>query len=828
MRNVEPRARRAWLLWTVALALLGAYLSARELWSGTAKRSSSEVQAARTAIDRRGTANRDAAMRGSATPHDLGRDRLTPVVQARGLALEVVVLAAPARSPVSGALVELGGSVQRGTETDEGGSARFASLLPGSYRIQVTADGFAPRYAVVSLSARESEQRREVILEQGGFASGTVSDPDSRPIASARVIAVPVDDALARLNGYASVLSDERGAWSFAALGPGRYRFEALHDLFAPGTSAVLQVAAARPLRGVQLQLQRGAAIAGRVVDSRGLGVEDAKVRVALAAGSSAFSRAHACDSAGRFRIEGLPRAVLHVTATTPDASSPVTTADLTRTRDALQLTLLVTSDESIEGHVYASDGSRIAGAFVAALPESDKRELEAAVAGLSGLASATSDAAGAFRLTRLKPGQYRLRASRTATHLSGEFWSTPGTPALAGDKAVRLTVDDAGAIAGSVTTDDGTAPPEYAVALSSAAPQRFDAPQFRVGDVPPGTQRVTLSAPGFVSATLRDVKVDAGRTTELGAIVLKRGATIRGKVLTAQAEPVAGARVIASPLLVAQGERVEPWSLDTFAAPQMTQSGADGSYELRGIDEASLVVAADEARHGRSKPVSIVRPAASITVDLTLLAGERLTGSVLRDGIPVPQALVVATPRDTPRARYSGSTGVDGTYALAGIPPGSYVVSAVQRTGSYTSASVAAQVELPSNARQNLEFRTGSVALTVRALRNGTPQNAQIYLSSGGVSALTAGELERALNERGEGVTYIGTALESAPCQLSGVLAGQYTLCGIFLPPTAASGDARASAGKPVEAMPAVCTPVAVGAAPQQQIELRQVQVEG
>jgi hypothetical protein len=134
----------------------------------------------------------------------------------------------------------------------------------------------------------------------------------------------------------------------------------------------------------------------------------------------------------------------------------------------------------------------------------------------------ARTDDAGAFRLSGLSPGAYWLRASR-GTAGPEERGAGEEVKVQAGDDQVRLVIASAGAVKGRVAFADGAAPEQLTVAVGLA---QHEAPkgELLLEGLAPQTYQLVLRAPSAVPRII-EVKVEAGRTAELGTVVVERRA---------------------------------------------------------------------------------------------------------------------------------------------------------------------------------------------------------------------------------------------------------------------------------------------------------------
>ena len=166
-----------------------------------------------------------------------------------------------------------------------------------------------------TLSAGEEKSGVVVRLGIGGTIEGRVTDPDGKPVDGARIV------VKAGRWARRSVFTRADGRYDFEAVPPGTYELQTLPPgLFENGRSplsgskhAPVKVTESKYTR-VDIELQRGPVITGRVVDPDGRPVEGAvlKARAQMPGINETLiktlphERLAESDAAGQFRIEGL------------------------------------------------------------------------------------------------------------------------------------------------------------------------------------------------------------------------------------------------------------------------------------------------------------------------------------------------------------------------------------------------------------------------------------------------------------------------------------------------------------------------------------------
>lgn len=276
------------------------------------------------------------------------------------LRLEGQVIDADDR-PVGNAVVALSSNPRRLARTEADGSFVFDRLVGRAYTVAaVTADAVAGPITV-RLTAR-SEPVILRLTAAGRLEVTVVAQEDRRPIAGASV-------DLRDVAGVGGVTGAD-GKTMLRPLGPGRHLVEASADGFAPAAAGVATSGRAGAVQKQTIELRRGAAVSGKVVDPAGKPVAGARVRsVAVARvfqlgwlrGAGALT-----DADGRWALPALPAGTFRFAATHenhgPGTSEPVTLDGKTARTE-----ILVTMEPGahIAGQVVLPDGSPVASAAV-------------------------------------------------------------------------------------------------------------------------------------------------------------------------------------------------------------------------------------------------------------------------------------------------------------------------------------------------------------------------------------------------------------------------------------------------------------------------------
>ncbi len=363
----------------------------------------------------------------------------------------------------------------------------------------------------------------------------------------------------------------------------------------------------------------------------------------------------------------------------------------------------------AITGMVREGEGGRpLPGARVGleggALPESWQDEAMRV--------EATSEGDGAFLIAGLKVGRHEVTASAPG-------YATARVKAEAGGAPIVLAMDLGGEIAGRVVDAQGQ-PVEDAQIEGEPADEpgwgirhlwgRADEGdgRFLLRDVAAGTYVLQARASGRGEAAATRIAVSAGKTTNVGTLMLARGGVVQGSVVDAEGRGIPGATI-----------QVEK-EANMWTGQHQAQSDSSGAFEVRGVPPGSLNVMASHPGYAPGRPVVAdvdpeKEPAA---VRIVLLRGTRIEGRATRrddverfeldleiassiltgmvvdreTGQPVPEASVGLFERGEPRGAGKGNAtvGPDGRFSIA-VEPGEYRLEAGAPGWKRTSIGVSA-----------------------------------------------------------------------------------------------------------------------------------------
>lgn len=759
-------------------------------------------------------------------------NRSDPLVLRLRTGSEIRVRVTSHGGPVAGAEVVLDRGLRRTTLTDADGLARFVGVPGPAITLQVQAAGFSPvRRSIQVPEAAARPVVFEVALETGARLSGLVLDAARQPVEGARVAVDDVND-ISSGDGFRSdgVITDDAGHYVFEALAAGRYNIRATHPDHAPGQAGPVQLDGVKPVEGQIVILASAGVLRGLVRNAHAEPVAGAAVsfappasspkRFSGRAGGATYGHAWT-DEQGAFELREVPRERIALAAHTADAISDEVEVDLTSRPLVDGLALELRPAGHISGTVVDADGQGVGEASLTVIADPIDGTMERSFIRRR-MRSCTTDADGRFSLNGLVEGTYILHASLSAGRVE---WGRPdrAVKAHTGDEGVRIVLEADGGLRGRLGFADGSRPPLFEVVLGYGSPVTFESPDgtFEFGTVAPGEVNVTLRGPGFPPRTLNKVKIEPGRITDLGEIVLAKGRSVAGRVLGPDGTPVSGARVVFGGMLIGDGTHLTA-QLRGISGPDVNEreawSGPDGRFEIDGIGNQEGVVAAEQKELGRSRPVTVSRGEQPAEIELVLQPLGSLQGTVRVNGRPTGGCLIQVGAADSTTQRLMTRTGADGHFLLTRVGSGeqSVVASPPLRESSMERRSVT--IRPGERVRVDFDITRGEVELEVqvRAAPGARIDAAYSFLLRGRVQPETIEQMRLAARASGSLQTAYCDA--GSPCRHPGLVAGDYSVCGF--PITGDPNDSRflEQLHAKMIGMRVYCSPVLVRSSPAQQ----------
>ena len=451
--------------------------------------------------------------------------------------------------------------------TDEQGSATIRGLAPGE---AVPVIATHPRFGDSPETMLRAGTEATLELTAPTAITGTVTDEDGRPVAGAKATVRPEQ---AKQRGArrpviaAPGVTDAAGRFAIRNAPAGRLELRIEHPGYRIATQALR--ATGKTLDAGTIRLERGAYVTGITVDENDNPLEHVNVRVSarfqgggLRMRDAAEGRTFAATRSGpdgRFEFFGLhPDARYEIQASHHDRYSdrPLVAVNTRDVRLVLQRAV------TLRG-VVLGNGTPVPEATVYARIQGVHRGF------------ARTDKSGAFEIGRLPPGTpIDIEVNHPA------FARLQSAGHIAGNAPIRLAMDAGARIGGRVVDEDGNAVRLW-IRVRQGDEQR---------DIGPVGTDGTFLVGGFGSSPDIELQWNGNGdhippppqmvkpgTLDL-KIVVKRGLTIKGRVLESNGQPANGLEVY---VLNDLNERIR----STFL------SGPKGEFTLRGLPEGSYTV---------------------------------------------------------------------------------------------------------------------------------------------------------------------------------------------------------------------------------------------
>ena len=353
---------------------------------------------------------------------------------------------------------------------------------------------------VVAVTLAQTPQVQQTPAPQAAaptarLAGRVTGEGTNAPLADARIVlmpmfgrGVPPPRPMTPMGQPPQAITDHDGRFAFPRLRPGEYRINVQRTGYAPldeaGQGHTIELADGQAIENLQLQMQKGAVIAGRILGPSGEPQADVRVMaLRRMPGPQAQARLmpapmqglQQTNDLGEFRLAGLPPGEYFVSAA-PNMQSPfggpaVAAPSPGRSRTAVTTTYYPgTTDQAaaqpvavargaevgnisfmlqslpvfrVSGIVVDEEGKPVAGAFVMLM--NDPRN---GVFMGSGASRAPSGDDGRFTVDGVVAGTYRVNASVPVRMNPGGGCGSSSTSGGSGDGAAVVT----GGIVGGVT----------------------------------------------------------------------------------------------------------------------------------------------------------------------------------------------------------------------------------------------------------------------------------------------------------------------------------------------------------------------------------------
>ncbi len=389
-------------------------------------------------------------------------------------------------------------------------------------------------------------------------------------------------------------VSERDGRYRAGPVPAGRLRVVVRHPQYVETISEVAQAEAGKETR-IDVVLQRGGSLEGRILDARKRGVASARVTLLAVRGSQERETRTASD--GSFAFAAVPTEVILIVA-----------RDETPTMTVARMVVEVPDGEKRSVEITIPDERPSLPVRVSARG----RPVASAQVGVSSLDPASPARTTVFTDARgeaLAVGVLGLPL-RVEVHAPG--YAAYVATSKKDDAELRVDLEPGEALEGDVYAELRAPVVGAQVTLHSAAGvlhTRTDKEgHFRVADLAPGAARLVIRAKGKTSfeANVTIAKHDGTRPTTVPRVELRDEGTVRGIVVDEKGEPVAGARV---------GKDTVPTYLPVGSLPPgLALTDARGRFELGGLPAGEIALEAYAAHLGRARKEGVRLIAGRVT----------------------------------------------------------------------------------------------------------------------------------------------------------------------------------------------------------------------
>lgn len=591
------------------------------------------------------------------------------------------------------------------TTTGPDGSFTLTDLVPGMTRVSLWKED-----ELIQEQRNLTAPGRDVVIEipLGGTVSGRVIDKSSRkPVTSFQA-----GITTARSSGGMTIMSppllrsftSDDGTFTLEHVPPGAVNLVANAPGYAAGRKSGLTLEEGKTLSDVEIELDLGVKLVGRVTAPDGSPLSGVTVRPSSMAGGRMYiamggDAQATTDASGEYVLEGLEAGEKTFELSHSKYVTARKTSEL-RGRET-RLDVRLEGGSRVTGSVVTDDGAAVAEATVDAWGGQNMGR------------SAKTDAGGNFSFETLTPGRYSFRASKT-----GHAQATVDDVDVQSGTPVRIVLGRGSVVHGHVT---GLAEADYANAVvqafgaNSQASAAVDAAgNYRIEGAPAGSVRVSGSVStrdygSRKSSAAKMIQLEAGGSQQVD-VEFRSDVAVRGRVIR-DGRALSGATVSFYP----RGGGAQT----TATVPADEQ----GSYSATGLDDGDYTVAVmDNQRLTPYQTTYQVRGSGTFDIDYRTTT---VRGRVLDAGTsePVENAVVQIRPtaRDGGFNSRNATTDATGIFAIDFMPAGSYTAT-TEKEGYGNEVRT---VTITESSAPELDFRitrTDGILLTVVDARDGRP----------------------------------------------------------------------------------------------------------
>jgi protocatechuate 3,4-dioxygenase beta subunit len=569
--------------------------------------------------------------------------------------------------------------------TDPSGWFTVVDLAPGKkYSFRLGRPGYVGT-SVGPLDVPRVEPI-EAVLDPASDVIGTVTNGSGEPIAGAQVSmsrtrTVEMGNNVMKAIMMMSDDSDAQGRFVFEDQEPGTISLSAVASGYQEAKLDSVEVPKGRDLEGIELPLEAGAVVQGRVLAPDGRPAIGASVR--LVGEGEEFMRVMdgtGSDGSGYYRLEGLAPGKVSVEATHDDY--PRTVRDLDAGPGLNSLDLQFEGGHEVSGQVVDADGGPVPNAAV---------RLVLGGRFWGGGPETIAGADGAFVLPGVQDGSYRLWVDAAG------FASSPGeekvTVAGGPVQGLRVRLDPGGTIAGKITGLEPELFAEVGVRADGATFGGFGGGgdvdyegNYRLRNLRPGTYAVIASLARSGKQARGTVTLEPGAQEVRLDLVFGTGLTLSGRAVQGEL-PITGATIF----LEGVGIDHSGWN----------ETDPDGKFVIEGLEPGTYSLSLRDFRTGLAYNQTIeIGSSREIVLDVPTAS---VRGQVVdtTDRQPLPAVSVTLTGEGGDDARrlpiHTATTDLEGKFELGNVPDGTFTLAANKKGYAAVTRAVAVQSQRAS-----------------------------------------------------------------------------------------------------------------------------------
>lgn len=514
-----------------------------------------------------------------------------------------------------------------------------ARVLAGTYDVDVHGQAIATkRLGAVAIDERSSPMT--ITVTRGLEVSGRALFADGQPAPNAMI--------LVKSGGTAMfVAAQDDGTFAIHNAAPQPLRLHAeLPQVRIPGEEKDVTP----PATGIELVVRRGGRVSGHVIDAASHEpVTDFNIYVMRGHMPSRQAIPFQAED-GSFMIDNLPPGVIELqVAALGHARASANGIEIEEAKTASGIEVKMERAARLKGRITTADGQGVSGAtaYVKEPAESASSIVDRVM----------SDANGAYEIGSVPPGTHTIIFTKQG------FIRQEKSVDAAGGKELHLDVqlERGRAVTGRVVTERGEpiAAADIFTEPGARTPQRTRSDAdgaFRLEGLGDGTIRIRAQKDGFAASRL---EIDPSSTAPV-TITLRRGATISGRVSGLAPEQLGAVHLYAT--------------ASDFMQPVMGLVSANGAFTLTGIPDGMVAIHASIDGRSVEKNVEVANGAAP-PIELAFVEGFNVHGRVTVNGRALPGAFVHFSPDIQGASPATTQTSGDGTYQVAGIAAGDYII---------------------------------------------------------------------------------------------------------------------------------------------------------